>query len=323
MQNKNSTPSKDKGISDELLADIEQRFDTEAIAQMVEQMSFSKELSQKLTKTFGGLRQGVTHSHRLLRLTQEELRNIFLDVELLKRAATSLGQVGVMERKKIERELILQLFPPHQSRMGVGVRVGPILPLKPAKIDCASRMHICRAVCCRTLTIYLNHEELESGSYEWNPREPYALMKNRYGCIYQQKGGCGCTRHDGPRPNICPNYSCAEDRRIWADFEKRILNRNLEKRMKKLGVDTFSYQSDLAVNGAEPVVDSVDDGNKRSVVDSNSEAASIEPPDFSELREAMIPEPANKFIPPVPPEESKTDEERAETLDGPEENSMS
>lgn len=320
MQNEKSSQAKDKGISEELLADIEQRFDTEAIAQMVEQMSFSKNLSQNLTKTFGQLNRGVAQSHRLLHLTQEELRNLALDVELLKRAATSLGQIGVMERKKIERELILQLFPPSQSRAGVGVRVDPILPLKPAKIDCASRMHICRAACCRTLTIYLNAEELESGSYEWNPREPYALIKNRYGCIYLSEGGCGCTRHKGPRPNICPNYSCIKDRRIWADFEKKTLNPNLEKRMKKLGVDTFSYQSDVTANSTEPVVDSIDDDNKRPVVDSNSEADSIEPPDFSELRDAMIPEPANKFI---PPKASETDEGPAETFDEPEENSMS
>ena len=333
MENDGSEQNKQDKTRKEWFDALDQRLDVETIAQMVEQMSFSKNLSKRLQATFGGIRRNITDNQRLLHATQKELRDVFLDVELLKRAITSLGQIGVMERKRIEKELILELFPPGQSRPGMGVTVHRSEPNKHVRVDCISRWPICKGACCRILNVFLSPEEIVSGRYEWDTREPYALVKNRYGCIYQRAGGCSCSMYSSFRPVACSNWSCAEDRRIWADFDKRILNPKLEKRLEKLDVDTSSTQvlpeslelfkhsksvdtphprnhsdsseqgvcqSDIMLSNSEDSLNRTKDEGEVSPdnLDSCEESKSIEPPDFSELREMFVPEPKNKFVPP-------------------------
>jgi hypothetical protein len=336
MQKENLKEEKSKKTTDDMLTVIEQRFDTEAIAQMVEQMSFSKDLSQRLKKAFDGLNWGISRNNHLIKLTQEELRNLILDVELLKRAMTSLGQVGILQRRKIEKELILELFPPTRPRPGAGVKVYQLKNKDHVKIDCESRLSICKAACCRIFSVYLTHNEVESERYEWNPREPYALAKNRYGCVYLQAGGCMCRRYADSRPVICVNFSCVKDHRIWLDYEKKILNPRLEKLLKKLDVDTSVHQgivqfykhendSDCKIKQSEcletetisgqidmPLTDPENalssDSDERSLSNSDNKDKLVEPPDFSELREIMVPEPSKKFVPPeisVPEGESE------------------
>lgn len=91
------------------------------------------------------------------------------------------------------------------------------------KVDCAARMNICRAVCCK-LDFALSKSEVESGKVKWDLGRPYFIRHAPNGyCVHNdcQTGGC---KIYSDRPAVCRGYSCAGDRHIWNDYEKMELN---------------------------------------------------------------------------------------------------
>lgn len=92
-----------------------------------------------------------------------------------------------------------------------------------AVVDCAARMHVCHAVCCK-LAVKLDAAEVESGRLRWDLGHPYYLRKEADGrCTHQDRatGGCGAY---ADRPKPCRQYNCANDGRIWKDFDGMVLN---------------------------------------------------------------------------------------------------
>ena len=90
-------------------------------------------------------------------------------------------------------------------------------------VDCAGRMHVCHAVCCK-LQFALSAAEVEAGKVKWDLGRPYIIR-------HEPDGGCThCDRESGActvyadRPGVCRTYSCAGDARIWKDFDAMILN---------------------------------------------------------------------------------------------------
>ena len=90
-------------------------------------------------------------------------------------------------------------------------------------VDCAARMPICHAVCCK-LTVQLSGPEVEAGRLRWDLGRPYALRREADGrCTHQDRGSGFCGVY-ADRPKPCRQYSCADDRRIWSDFDGMVLN---------------------------------------------------------------------------------------------------
>lgn len=92
-------------------------------------------------------------------------------------------------------------------------------------IDCASRVELCKAACCR-LRFALTEQDLDEGRVHWSIRDPY-LNRQRddgYCCHLDAEQGCGVY---ASRPAVCRSYDCRDDRRIWIDFEAREVNPSL------------------------------------------------------------------------------------------------
>ncbi len=90
-------------------------------------------------------------------------------------------------------------------------------------VDCASRMHVCHAVCCK-LKFPLSADEVDGGHVKWDIGHPYVIRQESSGyCTHNDTatGGCGVY---ADRPGICRRYSCANDGRIWKDFDDMVLN---------------------------------------------------------------------------------------------------
>jgi Fe-S-cluster containining protein len=223
----------------------------------VEQLDFGNKLNRRLQNAFGDLRRHTRTHCSDISAIKREIRDLMMDVAMLKRALTSLGQVGVMERRKIERELIVELFPPRAVRRGTGV-VTASPQGQAATVECESRLPLCKAACCRIFNISLTPQEVEQGLHEWNPRQPYTVQKNRFGCMYLAAGRCSCSIYN-LRPVVCSNYSCAKDGRIWADFERKELNPDLEKLLQTLAGCTARPGANgrSGVRGTEASVDTV------------------------------------------------------------------
>jgi Fe-S-cluster containining protein len=87
-------------------------------------------------------------------------------------------------------------------------------------IDCASRLHLCEARCCR-FEVALSAQDIRDG-LPFDIEQPYALPRDPYTkkCACMDEAGA-CTVYD-KRPASCRVYDCRQDARVWIDFEARI-----------------------------------------------------------------------------------------------------
>jgi Fe-S-cluster containining protein len=106
---------------------------------------------------------------------------------------------------------------------GARYRIDPPNPAPDAEINCAERVHLCKAVCCK-LNFALTPGEVRSGKVQWDRRFPYLIAHGPDGyCAHLDKQS-GCTIH-ADRPALCRRFDCRTDGRVWVDFEGMIPNK--------------------------------------------------------------------------------------------------
>jgi hypothetical protein len=112
-----------------------------------------------------------------------------------------------------------------------GDAVGPAVALRmdggqsrpPVAVNRAERMHVCHSICCKL--DFLTASEVESGAIRCDLGRPYQIRHEADGyCTHRNRESGFCGVYD-LRPGICRGYSCANDKRIWKDFERMELNR--------------------------------------------------------------------------------------------------
>jgi hypothetical protein len=133
------------------------------------------------------------------------------------------------ERKKIVAErLIVQL-----KEKGLGVMLQEEEEDKygfkgEARIDCENRVQFCHAACCR-LRFALSKQDVYEGVIKWELGRPYLIAQDKDGyCTHLERGACRCTVRE-QRPVACRGYDCRNDKRIWVDFENKIVNPNIQR----------------------------------------------------------------------------------------------
>jgi len=106
---------------------------------------------------------------------------------------------------------------------GVALRIDDDQPAAFTPVNCSERLHICHAVCCK-LRFALTAQEVESGAIRWDLGNPYFIRSedDAY-CTHQDRATHGCGIYE-QRPGVCRSYSCANDERIWSDFDNMVLN---------------------------------------------------------------------------------------------------
>jgi hypothetical protein len=128
------------------------------------------------------------------------------------RATDAIPELGAGPTSRVGDESRLLL------RRDDGENEWPAVP-----VDCSSRMQICQAVCCK-LDFALTREEVLAGQVQWDLARPFFVGRAANGyCVHNDRrtGGCGVY---ADRPAICRRWSCANDPRIWKDFEQMELN---------------------------------------------------------------------------------------------------
>lgn len=94
------------------------------------------------------------------------------------------------------------------------------------KIDCENRVHLCHAACCR-LRFALSKQDILEGIIKWDLGRPYLIAQGQDGyCRHFERESCRCTVRE-KRPVPCRGYDCRTDKRIWSDFENKIVNPNI------------------------------------------------------------------------------------------------
>lgn len=86
-----------------------------------------------------------------------------------------------------------------------------------------ARAPLCGAACCK-LPLALSSEDVREGVLTWDTGRPYMMARGAdHHCVHldRQTRQCGVY---GRRPIPCRGYDCRGDRRIWLDFDARIIN---------------------------------------------------------------------------------------------------
>jgi Fe-S-cluster containining protein len=129
----------------------------------------------------------------------------------------ALGQAAAAVRGELDQR-------GETTSPGVALRVETEVPADVfVPVNCAERMHVCHAICCR-LHFALSAAEVESGTVKWDLGRPYQIRQDETGtCVHNDPETRGCSVY-ADRPSVCRAYSCANDERIWSDFENMQLN---------------------------------------------------------------------------------------------------
>lgn len=151
--------------------------------------------------------------------TLATLRELRTAVELLIQMLSARGALSAGEVRLLTKAALgARNTPPQRVRLSI---VDDKYSVAPAEIDCASRIHLCKAVCCSYL-VELSRQDVEEAKLLWHIDEPYVLKRGVDGyCAHFDRGGGGCTVH-AVRPVACRQFDCRNNPRIWVDFEKRI-----------------------------------------------------------------------------------------------------
>ncbi len=94
-----------------------------------------------------------------------------------------------------------------------------------AKVDCKSRLDICKAVCCK-LPFALSRQDVKEGIIRWEFARPYLIAHGDEGyCVHLDRNTYHCTVRD-KRPLPCRGFSCKDNEKwhVWADYDKMILD---------------------------------------------------------------------------------------------------
>ncbi len=144
---------------------------------------------------------------------------LYAAIELLsERGLISVAELD--ERKKVVMQRLVKVF----LKRGMGV-----ILLEPeqdkytypevAEVDCAARLHVCHAACCR-LNFALSVQDVEEGVLRWELGDPYMSRREADGyCSHLDRETFTCTVREH-RSIPCRAYTCRNDARIWKDFDR-------------------------------------------------------------------------------------------------------
>jgi hypothetical protein len=174
---------------------------------------------------------GLAHSHDRANANTAEIHRANATVGALAALLVERGVIAQGDLEQRQRAIVQSLRQEYLGR-GMGVVLQETETSKydveeAPKIDCASRLPLCRGACCR-LSFALTAEDVEEGIVRWDLRRPYVVAHGADGrCVHQEAGTCRCSIY-AQRPATCRTYDCRRDRRIWLDFERRIPNPGLD-----------------------------------------------------------------------------------------------
>ena len=103
-----------------------------------------------------------------------------------------------------------------------------------AHVDCQSRLSTCRAICCK-FPFALSKQDVDEGIVRWEFGRPYLIAHDEDGyCVHLDRKTYECTVRER-RPVPCRGFDCRENerRRVWEDYERKIINHELVEKIRQ------------------------------------------------------------------------------------------
>ncbi|MEN8261368.1 MAG: YkgJ family cysteine cluster protein [Pseudomonadota bacterium] len=171
--------------------------------------------------------EGLLYAHaRLSENTKKSLESasfLYALIELL--SEKGLVSIEALDQRKGQ---VAKRLAKKNSDEGVGVLIQEPEYDKYAfedesVIDCENRLHLCRAACCR-LPFALSKQDIREGVIHWDLGQPYIIAQENDGyCTHLERGSLGCRVREH-RPVPCRAFDCSKDKKIWLDFESKVVN---------------------------------------------------------------------------------------------------
>jgi Fe-S-cluster containining protein len=171
--------------------------------------------------------RGLVYSHNRANANTAELHQACATLQVI---VELLVERGILDREELttRREQAAEQLREQYLAQGMAVTIQEFDASKyefqgGVEIDCASRIHLCQAACCR-LALALSGEDVQEGLVRWDLGQPYIIARDEDGyCAHLDRKTCRCTVYD-QRPIPCRGYDCRRDQRIWLDFGRKIIN---------------------------------------------------------------------------------------------------
>jgi Fe-S-cluster containining protein len=109
-------------------------------------------------------------------------------------------------------------------------------------VNCKSRLHICKAICCR-FPFALSRQDVEEGIIRWEFGRPYLIAHDGDGyCVHLDRETYKCTIYEH-RTVPCRGFDCRDNERwkVWLDYEKTVINPELMEKIKKENRTIYSF----------------------------------------------------------------------------------
>jgi len=168
--------------------------------------------------TLGAFQRDVKHglrfAHIMMSINQHEGREGAVFAHALAELLVNKGLLG-----KEELETMLTLVRQEYGKLPtpkvmLGKSEDKYACSHAVEIDCASRVHLCKAKCC-TFDFYLTEQDLDEGIVRWDYGRPYWIARREDGyCVHCEPGTYRCLIHSN-RPYVCRAYDCLKDQRVW------------------------------------------------------------------------------------------------------------
>lgn len=167
--------------------------------------------------------RGLRFAHQLMSITQHEGREGVIFARALAEVLVGKGIIEKQELETMMAQVEQQFAALPTPRVMLGKSEDKYASQRAVSIDCASRIHLCKARCC-SFAFYLTEQDLEEGIVRWDYGRPYWIQRATDGyCVHCQPGSRHCRIH-ARRPYVCRAYDCRNDKRIWLDFEAMLPN---------------------------------------------------------------------------------------------------
>ena len=183
--------------------------------------------SPKVDSSRAEIMRGLVYTHNRANANTAELHKTSVTVAAVIDLLIDCGLIDAADLSARREQLAEELKRDYVSRgMAVAMQDFEVSKYEfkgGAEIDCESRLHLCKAACCR-LPFALSKHDVQEGVVKWELGQPYMNARDEDGyCTHLDRTTHQCSVYN-QRPIPCRGYDCRKDQRVWIDFEKRIVN---------------------------------------------------------------------------------------------------
>jgi len=183
--------------------------------------------SPKVDSSRAEIMRGLVYTHNRANANTAELHKTSVTVAAVIDLLIDCGLIDAADLSARREQLAEELKRDYVSRgMAVAMQDFEVSKYEfkgGAEIYCESRLHLCKAACCR-LPFALSKHDVQEGVVKWELGQPYMNARDEDGyCTHLDRTTHQCSVYN-QRPIPCRGYDCRKDQRVWIDFEKRVVN---------------------------------------------------------------------------------------------------